>query len=278
MIRKPAVAGVFYEGNPDSLKKQIQWCFKHKLGPGKIPEMGNKREIKGAMAPHAGYNYSGPIAAHTYAKIVEDGFPDTLVILCPNHYGMGSAVSTMVEGEWETPLGNVEIDSEFAATLAKEAYADPDPSAHLREHSLEVHLPFFQYFSRDFRMVPISMWMQDMETSLEIGSAIEEIALDLDRDVLVLASTDMTHYKSADIASKADGEVLDAIAKLDEKLMIKRVMDLNVNMCGYGPVAATMIASKRLGAQNAEILKYSTSGHLTGDLSEVVGYASAIFW
>ncbi len=278
MIRKPAVAGVFYKGNPDSLKKQIQWCFKHKLGPGKIPEIGNKREIKGAMAPHAGYDYSGPIAAHTYAKIVEDGFPDTFVILCPNHYGMGSAISTMVEGEWETPLGNVEIDSEFAARLVKEAYADPDPSAHLREHSLEVHLPFFQYFSKDFRMVPISMWIQDMETSMEIGNAIEEIAKDLDRDVLVLASTDMTHYKSADIASKADGKILDAIAKLDEKLMIKRVMDSNVNMCGYGPVAATMVASKGLGAQNAEILKYATSGHLTGDLSEVVGYASAIFW
>ncbi len=279
MIRRPAVAGIFYELNPDSLKNQIKWCFEHELGPGKIPVMGDKREIKGVMAPHAGYSYSGPIAAHSYSKIVEDGFPDTFVILCPNHTGLGSSISTMLEGEWQTPLGNVEIDSQFAGKLVEDALIiDPDASSHIQEHSCEVHLPFLQYFNEDFKIVPISMWMQDLETSTEIGKSIKETAESMGRDVVVLASSDMTHYKPQNIASQNDQQVLDAISHLDEKLMFKRVMDLNVTMCGYGPVAATIVASKEFGAQNAEILKYATSGDLTGDMSAVVGYASAVFW
>ncbi|HML05905.1 MAG TPA: AmmeMemoRadiSam system protein B [Methanobacterium sp.] len=279
MIRKPAVAGIFYELNPDSLKKQIEWCFKHEQGPGKIPKMGDKRNIKGVMAPHAGYLYSGPVAAHSYSKIVEDGFPDTFLILCPNHTGLGSSVSTMLEGEWETPLGNVGIDTQFAEKLVEDALIiDVDSSSHIQEHSCEVHLPFLQYFSEDFKIVPISMWMQDIETSTEIGKSIKETAEALGRDVVVLASSDMTHYKPQNIASQNDRQVLDAIQHMDEKLMIKRVMDLNVTMCGYGPVTATIVASKEFGAKNAEILKYATSGDMTGDLSAVVGYASAVFW
>jgi len=279
MIRKPAVAGIFYEMNPDSLKKQIEWCFKHEQGPGKIPEMGDERNIKGVMAPHAGYPYSGPVAAHSYSKIVEDGFPDTFLILCPNHTGLGSSVSTMLEGEWETPLGNVGIDTQFGEKLVEDALIiDVDSSSHIQEHSCEVHLPFLQYFSEDFKIVPISMWMQDIETSMEIGKSIKETAEALGRDVVIIASSDMTHYKPQKIANKNDRQVLEAIGQLDEKLMIKRVMDLNVTMCGYGPVAATIVASKELGAKNAEILKYATSGDMTGDLSAVVGYASAVFW
>lgn len=279
MIRKPAVAGIFYELNPDSLKQQIEWCFKHKLGPGKIPQMGDKRKSKGILAPHAGYLYSGPVAAHSYSKVVEDGFPDTFVILCPNHTGLGSGISTMLEGEWQTPLGNVEIDSQFAGKLVEDALIiDQDTSSHIQEHSCEVHLPFLQYFSENFKIVPISMWMQDLETSTEIGKSIKETAEALGRDIVVLASSDMTHYKPQNIASQNDQQVLDAIRMMDEKLMVKRVMDLNVTMCGYGPVTATMVASKELGAKNAEILKYATSGDLTGDMSAVVGYASAVFW
>lgn len=279
MIRKPAVAGVFYEKNPDSLKKQIEWCFEHKLGPEKIPKMGNKREIKGVMAPHAGYLYSGPIAAHSYYKLVEDGFPETFIILSPNHTGLGSGISTMLEGEWETPLGNVKIDTDFAEELVADAgIIDPDASAHMQEHSLEVQLPFLQYFSKDFKIVPISMWMQDLESSYDIGKSIKKVRDTLGTDIVVIASSDMTHYKPQNIANQNDSQVLDAIKSMDEKLMMKRVLELNVTMCGYGPVATTIIASKELGAKNAEILKYATSGDLTGDLSAVVGYASAVFW
>ena len=250
------------------------------MGPGKIPEETfNKREIKGAMVPHAGYQYSGPIAAHSYYKIFEDGFPETFVILSPNHTGLGSGISTMIEGEWETPFGNVRIDEEFTVKLVENAeIIDFDATSHIQEHSLEVQIPFLQYFSNDFEIVPVSMWMQDLESSYEIGKSIKKTAEALEKDIVVIASSDMTHYKPQNIAKQNDSQVLDAINSMDEKLMIKRVLDMNVTMCGYGPVATTIIASKELGAQNAEILKYATSGDTTGDESAVVGYASAIFW
>jgi AmmeMemoRadiSam system protein B len=279
MIRKPAVAGVFYEGNHDSLKKQIEWCFEHKLGPGKIPSIGNKREIKGLMVPHAGYMYSGPVAAHSYYKLAEDGFPETFVILSPNHRGLGSAISTMLEGEWETPLGNIEIDTKFARKLMEDTgIIDHDPSSHVQEHSLEVQIPFLQYFSEDFKIVPVSMWMQDIETSYDLGKSIKNIAEALQKDIVVIASSDMTHDMPQNIANQNDSYVLDAIKAMDEKLMIKRIMERNVTMCGYGPVTSTIIASKGLGAQEAQILKYATSGDITGNLNAVVGYAAAMFW
>ena len=278
MIRKPAVAGLFYELDPDSLRKQIEWCFKHSLGPGSIPVMGNKRDIKGVIAPHAGYIYSGPVAAHTYHEIAEDGFPETFIILCPNHTGMGSGVSTMNEGSWETPLGLVNIDSEFADLMIKNArIIDSNPDAHIKEHSAEVQLPFLQYFQTDFQFVPVTMWMQDIETSTEIGNSIQKTASELGRDVVVIASTDFTHYQPQNIARTQDMQVIDAIKAMDEKLMINRVAQLNVSMCGYGPVAATMVATKNMGAKKCEILKYATSGDTTGDKSSVVAYASAVF-
>jgi hypothetical protein len=185
----------------------------------------------------------------------------------------------MLEGEWETPLGNVRIDEEFTGELVDNAgIIDLDATAHMQEHSLEVQLPFLQYFSDDFEIVPVSMWMQDIESSIEIGKSIKKAAEALQRDILVIASSDMTHYKPQNIAVHDDSLVLDAVKVLDEKLMINRVLEMNVTMCGYGPVATTIVASKELGAQNAEILKYATSGETTGDESAVVGYASVVFW
>lgn len=283
MIRKPAVAGTFYEGDPDSLKRRIEWCFQHPLGPGQISETrGDKREIKGIMAPHAGYLYSGPIAAHSYARIAQDGFPETFLILCPNHTGMGSGVSMSSEGYWETPLGKVEVDRQFAEELLIHTpIMDSEPSAHLQEHSCEVQIPFLQYLvdrvDKEFKIVPICMWMQDLKTAIEIGISMAEIKKKLDRDVVVIASTDFSHYKPQEIAYKTDKQVLEAISLLDEKLMMKRVSELNVNMCGYGPVASTMVACKAGSATRAEILKYATSGDISGDTSAVVGYASALF-
>lgn len=278
MIRKPAVAGLFYESNPASLEKQIEWCFQHSLGPGKLPKLGNQRRIKGAVAPHAGYVYSGPVAAHSYYKIIEDGFPETFIILCPNHTGMGSGVSISHQGEWITPLGNVQIDEEFARELiVNSSIIDTDSTAHSQEHSCEVHIPFLQYFKQDFKIIPISMWMQDLETAQEIANSIIKTINALKRDVVVIASTDFTHYQPGPIASANDSQVLDAISKMDEKLMYERVSDLGVTMCGYGPVATTMMVSKAMGVKKGEILKYATSGDITGDNSSVVGYGSVIF-
>lgn len=281
MIRKPAVAGTFYEGDPYSLKKRIEWCFQHKLGPGKIPNLGNQKKLKSVIVPHAGYQYSGPVAAHSYAKIAEDGLPETFVILCPNHTGLGSGVSVMAEGSWQTPLGVVEIDNEFSEELIlQEQIIDSDISAHLQEHSCEVQLPFLQYITqkadKNFKIVPICMLMQDLETSTEVGEAIAKTVKKLSKDVLIIASTDFTHYQTQKIASSNDKQVLDAIKDLNEKLMMKHINELNLTMCGYGPVASTLVSSKALGAKKVEILKYATSGDITGDTNSVVGYASAI--
>jgi MEMO1 family protein len=278
MIRKPAVAGLFYESDPTSLKERIEWCFKHSLGPGDLPELGDQNLLKGVVAPHAGYIYSGPVAAHSYYKIVEDGFPETFIILCPNHTGMGSGVSIMAEGEWITPLGSVEIDAEFSKELVlNSGIIDSDNVAHSQEHSCEVHIPFLQYFKKDFKIVPISMWMQDLETAQEIANSITEIISELGRKVVIIASSDFTHYQPQELASRNDHQVLESIVNMDEKQMYNRVNSLNVSMCGYGPVATTMIASKEMGALKGEILKYATSGDLTGDYSSVVGYGSAVF-
>lgn len=278
MIRKPAVAGLFYEKEPEMLRKQIEWCFKHNLGPGSIPEIGNKRTIKGVVAPHAGYVYSGPVAAHSYYDIAEDGFPETYIVLCPNHTGLGSGVSTMNHGAWETPLGQVEIDGAFADLLIeKTGIMDSNPDAHLREHSAEVQLPFLQYLNPEFKFVPVTMWMQDLQTSMEIGVSIAEAAEELNRDVIVIASTDFTHYQPKKQAYIQDMQVIDAIKAMDEKRMMNVVAEQNVTMCGYGPVAATMVAVKQMGATSSELKKYATSGDTTGDNSSVVAYASMVF-
>lgn len=282
MIRKPAVAGTFYEGDPDSLRKQIEWCFKHRLGPGHLPEkLGKDREIKSIIAPHAGYMYSGPVAAHSYLQLARDGLPDTFLILCPNHTGMGSGVSTVTEGQWETPLGYVDVDSEFANQLILDApIIDSEPLAHLQEHSCEVQVPFLQYLGqklgRKFKIVPICMWMQDLQTTTEIGHAIAKTSEKLGRDVVVVASTDFTHYKPQEVAFETDHMVLDAIEVLDEKTMMQTIEEYNVTMCGFGPVATAIVYSKIMGAKKAEILKYATSGDTTGDGKAVVGYASAV--
>lgn len=279
MIRKPAVAGMFYESDEDSLKERIKWCYLHKIGPGRLPrEIGTSRNIKGLISPHAGYPYSGPVAAHSYLELAEDGIPETLIILCPNHTGMGSGLSTMTEGSWLTPLGEVEIDEELACGLVeKYPLLDDDPIAHSREHSCEVQLPFLQEITKDFKIVPICMMMQDMETSRELGRVIAATANRLGRDIVVIASTDFTHYQPHDVAKAQDAQVLEAIAALDEERMMRVIQANNVTMCGYGPVIATMVASKTMGARDASILKYATSGDTGGDYSAVVGYGSAVF-
>ncbi len=279
MIRKPAVAGMFYESDEDSLKKRIKWCYQHKLGPGRLPgKMGNTRSIKGLIAPHAGYVYSGPVAACSYLELAEDGMPETVVILCPNHTGIGSGLSTMTEGSWQTPLGEVEIDHQFANELLNYyPLLDDDPSAHMQEHSCEVQLPFLQEISQDFQMVPVCMMMQDLETSRELGEAISHTARKLKRDLVVIASTDFTHYQPHDVAKAHDKEVLEAIAAMDELEMMEKIQKYNVTMCGYGPVAATIEASRGMGAHEARILQYATSGDTGGDYTSVVGYGSAVF-
>ena len=285
MIRKPAVSGFFYDNDPEILKKTIESCFTHELGPGKIPSLAKSNEnlskdkkIYGVIAPHAGYTYSGPVATHAYYQLVENGFPETFIILCPNHTGIGTGISIFHEGSWETPLGNIKIDEKFSKELIKTTgIVYPDFSAHLKEHSLEVHLPFLQYFSNDFQIVPIAMWMQDMKSSQELAEGIVKVAKSLKTSISIIASTDLTHYAPYEVASMQDDLLLDKISKMDEEELLESIENYNISMCGYGPTIAAIKATRELGASKCDILKYATSGNISGDLSSVVGYCSGIF-
>ncbi|MDR1722252.1 MAG: AmmeMemoRadiSam system protein B [Methanobrevibacter sp.] len=281
MKRTPAVSGLFYESNPDDLAEEIQSCFNNSsLGIGKLPKLGNSRShIYGAVVPHAGYMYSGAIATHSYYHLVENGFPETFIILCPNHTGdCSSVVSVFNEGKWETPLGSVDIDSEFADVLISNlAIANSDAIGHIREHSCEVHLPFLQYFSNDFKIVPIIISIQDLETSNILAKGIVEVSKNLSRNISIIASTDLSHYVDSKTAKFYDEMVLEDIVNLDENQLIEDVKENNISMCGYGPVATTIIACKLLGANTFELLKYGNSGDSSGDFDRVVGYGSGIF-
>jgi len=274
-IRFPAVSGLFYPSSKDSLIKQIENCFLSHIGPGSLPRLNpkGKREIVALVVPHAGYMYSGPVAAHSYFSLAEDGKPEIIVILGPNHTGIGSGVSIMISGKWRTPLGDVEIDEDTAKTIVeKSKFVDIDELAHTHEHSIEVQLPFLQYVLKDFKFVPICMMMQDLKTSRDVGEAIASSIKG--KNAIIIASTDLTHYEDQKSASIKDRSVIESILSLDEEKLERIITEMNVSMCGPGPVAAAIYAAKLLGAKSAYLLKYATSGDITGDYSSVVGYTS----
>ena len=277
-IRRPAVAGAFYAGSEGSLRRQIEWCFKHELGPGEVPEPseGPLKALVALVCPHAGYMYSGPVAAHAYARLAREGRPDVAIILGPNHMGLGSAVAICVGGSWRTPLGDVEVDKDVAEAIMDRAeIVAADDEAHIYEHSIEVQLPFLQYlYGSSFRLVPICMMFQDPRTSREVGSAIAGAIRDLGLNAIVIASTDLTHYEPQDVAERKDRAVINAVEALDVEGLYRAVEELPVSMCGYGPVAAAITAARELGATRGELLKYATSGDITGDRGSVVGYAA----
>jgi len=274
-VRRPCQAGSFYAATAEALKRQIKNCFTHRLGPGKTPiTREGSRNIIGLVCPHAGYMYSGPVAAHSYYNLAADGKPDVVVIFGPNHRGQGSGLAVMKEGVWRTPLGDVQIDEETAnLILCKSKIIDVDELAHTYEHSIEVQLPFLQYlYGSAFKFVPISFLIQDLESSCEVGQAVAR-ALD-GKNALIIASTDMTHYEPHETAAKKDKKALSALEKLDEEEFYSIVESNHITACGYGPVVALITAAKLLGATKGQILCYKTSGDVTGDYSAVVGYAS----
>ncbi len=278
VTRPPVVAGQFYEANPAQLKSRIEWCFTHRLGPGKLPKPSESRkpESKGFIAPHAGYVFSGPVAAHTYFKIAEEGKPDTFVILGPNHTGVGAPVAVYPNGEWVTPLGKAVIDAELAAEILRRSkVAAPDRSAHESEHSIEVQLPFLQYIFEEVTFIPIAMLYQTPQIAKDLANAIVEAAKELSKDVVVIASTDMSHYEPHELAVRKDRIVLDRIEALDPEGLYDAVLTRDISMCGPGPAMVMLYFSKALGATRGEVLKYATSGDVTGEKAWVVGYAAA---
>jgi hypothetical protein len=276
MDREPAVAGGFYEYFEDGLRKQVEECFlKKQFGPEKLPAVNEngKRKIIGVVVPHAGFAYSGSIASNSYFHLASDGRPDTFIIIGPNHTGFGTPVSIMDEGSWKTPLGKVEIDSEISKLILKNSrIVKKDASAHFYEHSVEVQLPFLQYVYKTFKLVPICMLDQTWESCEDLGNSISESISE--KNAVVIASSDFTHYQSNETAHRQDKKALDAIKKMDPLKFLEVVDHENISACGYGPIASMMIAAKKLGAESCEIIKYATSGDITNHPGKVVGYAS----
>jgi MEMO1 family protein len=277
--RAPAVAGMFYPSDTRELYQLIELSFKEqRFGPGHLPpsEEFNRRRIYGIVSPHAGYVYSGAVAANGYYKTSSMNF-DRIVMIGPNHYGIGTGLATVRNGIWETPLGDVEVDSELASQIAENSgILDFDELAHSRDHCLEVQLPFLQYIKKNqFKIVPIIMIMQDKVTASEIGESIASSTRNL--NTLLIASSDFTHYEPNDEAHRKDEELIKAILSLDISNFYTTFERLNVSACGYGAIASIMTAAKALGATKGELLRYATSGDVMGDTNNVVGYASIIF-
>ena len=274
MLRQPAVAGYFYQGTSSRLRDQVE----HFLVPGKT-----RVRARGIISPHAGLVYSGAVAGAVYSRIV---IPETAILIGPNHTGLGAPVSIMAEGRWMTPLGQVPVDEGLASSIRSRSRRVQDDSlAHLREHSLEVQLPFLQHLRDDVRIVPIQMLDTRLETCTDLGNAVagavseREAGSEGDASrVLIVASTDMSHYISAKEAKERDRHALDRILALDPEGLFTVVRDEHITMCGYGPVVAMLKACKALGASRAELIKYANSGEVSGDYEQVVGYAGVVVY
>jgi AmmeMemoRadiSam system protein B len=268
---------MFYEGNAEALRFQVESCFLHRFGPKKLPvvELAGPRKVLGAVCPHAGYVYSGAVAANAFFALAQDGKPETVVVLGPNHTGEGSGLAIMNEGVWQTPFGEVEVDGVVADAIVREtSVLDVDDAAHRHEHSIEVQLPFLQYlYGSEFGFVPICFLMQDLESAKEVGRALVE-ALD-GKNAVVIASSDFTHYEPQASVNRKDMAALAAVEALDEKKLYSIIEAENVSACGYAPIAALLTYAKGMGAEKGELLSHRTSGDITGDTTSVVGYAAA---
>ncbi|MDD3296638.1 MAG: AmmeMemoRadiSam system protein B [Candidatus Omnitrophica bacterium] len=265
MIRKAVFSGQFYPEASRDITKFIE-------------SLGYSRSLKisakGIILPHAGYVYSGKVAVSAASKIAGR---KTVLALGPNHTGLGSEFSLWAKGAWETPCGDIAIDEGLAkAILAKNGPITEDYSAHTKEHSIEVQLPILKYFLGGFSLVPIACGLAVPGRYKEAAWQIFEAIKELKSDVLLLASTDLTHYEPDSIARKKDSAVIEAIVNLDEKKLLDNVKTMNITMCGLAPVAILISCLKLLGARKATVAMYQTSGDALGDYDSVVGYAGII--
>lgn len=268
-VREPTVAGQFYPASSQGLKNQIERF---------IDKNAEKSDVIACMLPHAGYVYSGGVAGSTVSCIK---IKDKIILLGPNHTGFGLAFSIMTEGTWQTPLGDVKIDSDLANQILKHSqYLEADTLAHTYEHSLEVELPFLQYFKTDFEIVPIAFLSDDKNVLKDIGKELATTIKEanIKDSILLVASSDMTHYEPISAAQKKDKEAIQAILELDEDKLMQKISQFNISMCGYAPVIVMLSCAKLLGANTAKLIKYQTSGDITGDTSSVVGYAGIVIY
>jgi MEMO1 family protein len=266
-VRHPAVAGRFYPNDPEVLREDVRGYLSQSSSPRKIRALG-------CIVPHAGYIYSGHVAGAVFAELE---IPELCLILCPNHTGVGTPLSIMSEGAWETPLGDVPIDNVFAESLKKHcSLLQEDSSAHRAEHAIEVELPFLLVRQPKLKIVPIALGTGQLETLEQLGNAITDAISESNPPILIVASSDMNHYESDALTRIKDQSAIEPILRLDAHGLHEVVTQQHVSMCGYGPAVAMLTAAKRLGAKSAELVKYATSGDISGDRDFVVGYAGIV--
>jgi MEMO1 family protein len=266
-VRHPAVAGRFYPRDPEALRADLR----DYLSP--LQQSTPVRSL-GCIAPHAGYMYSGHVAGAVFAALE---IPELCLVMCPNHTGVGSPLAIVSEGAWETPLGHVPIDSRFAVALKQRCpLLEEDSSAHRAEHAVEVELPFLQSLQLHLRFVPIALGTSQFEPLEQLGDAIASVIAEHKSPVLIIASSDMNHYESDAITRVKDQTAIEPILRLDARALHSVVTQQHITMCGFGPAIAMLTAAKKLGARGAELIKYATSGDVSGDRDLVVGYAGII--
>ena len=265
MRRAPAVAGQFYPGDAKTLTHMLTEL---------VPAGGQKQQATAVVSPHAGYVYSGRVAGETMARVA---IPEDVLILGPNHHGMGAEVALMAEGEWEMPLGTVAINAELARLLlAESSLIEADTLAHRFEHSLEVQVPFLQHLQPRLRLTPLVISHLAFATCQEVGRAIASAIRAYAKPVLIVASTDMTHYESRASASAKDKKAIDRVLALDPTSLYNTVLGNRITMCGIMPTTIALIAALELGATRAELVRYTDSGETSGDTDQVVGYAGFV--
>jgi len=268
MVRNPAVAGQFYPKEREVLSLEIEG-FADRI-------KAKKEDATGLILPHAGYMYSGSVTGAVLASVNPK---PTYIIMGPNHTGLGSLFSISASDSWRTPLGEAKIDGELTERILKDCHLiRKDELTHIYEHSIEVQLPFLQKLYGDFTFVPMTIGVCDINTYRQIGECLAKSVkvLNRNRQVVIIASSDMTHYESQESAKEKDFKAIEAILKLDEKALVERVEEFDITMCGFAPTAIMLTAVKKLGAKNARLVKYQTSGDISHDRSSVVGYAGII--
>jgi MEMO1 family protein len=265
LVRHPAVAGRFYPRYPDDLRAEVQSY----LSP-----PGEAASALGCVVPHAGYIYSGRVAGAVYSRL---DLPRRCILMCPNHTGMGHPLAIMSAGAWETPLGRVPVDAPLAYAL-KEGFPllGEDAEAHRAEHGAEVQLPFLQTKNPECTFVPIALGTSRYEVLQALGVVIADVVKALAEPVLLIASSDMNHYENDTITRVKDHKAIERILVMDAKGLYDVVMNEDISMCGFGPTVVMLTAARRLGATGTELIKYATSGDVSGDRDRVVGYAGII--
>ena len=273
-LRHPAVAGRFYPRDRESLREEVNsYLARGEADRGNVATHAPASAI-GCIAPHAGYMYSGHVAGAVFARM---DIPQRCIVMCPNHTGIGLPLAIMSEGAWETPLGNVQIDGELAASLKERCPAlQEDASAHRGEHAAEVELPFLLLRQPKLTFVPIALGTRRLDALEQLGLAIADVVGGQWDPVLIVASSDMNHYESDVVTRAKDHWAIERILSLDARGLHEVVAQQNISMCGMGPAVTMLTAAKKLGAKSAELVKYATSGDISGDRDKVVGYAGVV--